>query len=140
MPQSATVKPLLTRGTDHGAALSGVCGSSSAFQAEVADGTSLAQAVAMATATWNGTVLASSDDTVVVEGNHYFPRESVTEGVLVDSSRTSVCPWKGTASYSSVVVDGQVNQDAAWYYPDPKEAAAQIKDRVAFWKGVEVTG
>ena len=93
----------------------------------------------MATATWNGTVLASSDDTVVVEGNHYFPRESVVEGVLVDSGRTSVCPWKGTASYSSVVVDGQVNEDAAWYYPEPKDAAAQIRDRIAFWKGVEVT-
>ena len=93
----------------------------------------------MATATWNGTTLASSDDTVVVEGNHYFPRESVVEGVLVDSSRTSVCPWKGTATYSSVVVDGQVNEDAAWTYPEPKPEAAQIRDRVAFWKGVEVT-
>jgi uncharacterized protein (DUF427 family) len=93
----------------------------------------------MATASWNGTTIASSDDTVVVEGNHYFPRESVVDGVLVDSSRTSVCPWKGTASYHSVVVDGQVNQDAAWYYPQPKDAAAEIKDRIAFWKGVEVT-
>jgi uncharacterized protein (DUF427 family) len=93
----------------------------------------------MATATWNGTTIASSDDTVVVEGNHYFPRASVAEGVLVASSRTSVCPWKGTASYASVVVDGQVNADAAWYYPQPKPEAAQISDRVAFWKGVEVT-
>jgi uncharacterized protein (DUF427 family) len=93
----------------------------------------------MATATWNGTILASSDDTVVVEGNHYFPRESVADGVLVESSRTSVCPWKGTASYHSVVVDGQVNEDAAWYYPSPKPEAAQISDRIAFWKGVEVT-
>ena len=93
----------------------------------------------MATATWNGTTLASSDDTVVVEGNHYFPRESVVEGVLVDSSRTSVCPWKGTATYSSVVVDGRVNEDAAWTYPEPKPEAAQIRDRIAFWKGVEVT-
>ena len=93
----------------------------------------------MATATWNGTVLARSDDTVVVEGNHYFPRDSVADGVLVDSTRTSVCPWKGTASYHSVVVDGQVNDDAAWYYPEPKPAAAEIKDRIAFWKGVEVT-
>ncbi len=93
----------------------------------------------MATATWNGTTIASSDDTVVVEGNHYFPRESITDGVLVDSSTTSVCPWKGTASYSSVVVDGQVNEDAAWYYPEPKDAAAEIRDRIAFWKGVEVT-
>ena len=93
----------------------------------------------MATASWNGAVLAQSDDTVVVEGNHYFPRSAVTDGVLVDSSRTSVCPWKGTASYSSVVVDGAVNEDAAWYYPAPKEAAAEIRDRIAFWKGVEVT-
>lgn len=92
----------------------------------------------MATASWNGTTIASSDDTVVVEGNHYFARASVVDGVLVDSSRTSVCPWKGTASYSSVVVDGQVNEDAAWYYPEPKPEAAEIKDRVAFWKGVEV--
>lgn len=94
----------------------------------------------MTTATWNGTVLASSDDTVVVEGNHYFPRSSIAPGVLVDSATTSVCPWKGTASYSSVVVDGQTNVDAAWYYPAPKDAAAEITDRIAFWKGVEVTG
>ena len=93
----------------------------------------------MARAIWNGRLLAESEETVVVEGNHYFPRESVAEGVLVDSSRTSVCPWKGTASYHSVVVDGQVNEDAAWYYPEPKDAAAEIKDRIAFWKGVEVT-
>ena len=93
----------------------------------------------MTTATWNGTVIAQSDDTVVVEGNHYFPRDSVAEGVLVDSTRTSVCPWKGTASYQSVVVDGQTNPDAAWFYPAPKDAAAEIKDRIAFWKGVEVT-
>ncbi len=94
----------------------------------------------MATASWNGTVLAESDDTVVVDGNHYFPREAVKEEVLTASSRTSVCPWKGTASYYSVVVDGHTNEDAAWYYPEPKDAAAQIRGRVAFWKGVEVTG
>ena len=93
----------------------------------------------MITATWNGTVLASSDDTVVVEGNHYFPRSSITDGVLVDSATTSVCPWKGTASYHSVVVDGQTNVDAAWYYPAPKDAAAEITDRIAFWKGVQVS-
>ena len=92
----------------------------------------------MATASWNGTVIAESDDTVVVEGNHYFPRDAVKDEVLVDSSHTSVCPWKGTASYYSVVVDGQTNENAAWYYPEPKDAAAQIRDRVAFWKGVEV--
>ena len=92
----------------------------------------------MATATWNGTTIASSDDTVVVEGNHYFPRESVT-AVLRESPTTTVCPWKGTASYLSVEVDGELNRDAAWVYPAPKDAAAEIKDRVAFWKGVEVT-
>ena len=93
----------------------------------------------MATASWNGTVLAESDDTVVVEGNHYFPREAVKDEVLVESSRTSVCPWKGTARYFSVVVDGRTNEDAAWYYPEPKDAAAEIRGRVAFWKGVEVS-
>ena len=93
----------------------------------------------MATATWNGTVIAQSDDTVVVEGNHYFPREAVSDGLLVPSSRTSVCPWKGTASYYSLSVDGQTNEDAAWYYPEPKDAAAEIRDRIAFWKGVDVT-
>ena len=94
----------------------------------------------MATATWNGTVIARSDDTVVVEGNHYFPLESVTPGVLVDSDTHTICPWKGRASYYSVVVDGQTNPDAAWYYPHPSKAAQQITDRVAFWHGVEVTG
>jgi uncharacterized protein (DUF427 family) len=93
----------------------------------------------MATASWNGTVIASSDETVVVEGNHYFPLSAVSEGVLTASATTSVCPWKGTASYYSVVVDGQTNADAAWYYPEPKPEAEQIRDRVAFWKGVEVT-
>lgn len=92
----------------------------------------------MATATWNGTVIAQSDDTVVVESNHYFPVDSVS-ATLVESPTTSVCPWKGTASYYSVEVDGEVNKDAAWYYPAPKDAAAEIKDRVAFWKGVVVT-
>ncbi len=91
----------------------------------------------MTTATWNGTVIANSDDTVVVEGNHYFPREAVT-ATLTDSATTSVCPWKGTASYVSVEVDGQTNKDAGWFYPQPKDAAAEIKDRVAFWKGVVV--
>jgi len=93
----------------------------------------------MATATWNGTVIAESDDTVVVEGNHYFPLDSVTDGVLAPSDHTSVCPWKGTASYYSVVVDGVTNRDAAWYYPEPKEAAKAIAGRVAFWKGVTVS-
>lgn len=93
----------------------------------------------MATATWNGNVVAESNETVVVEGNHYFPRSSVKADVLAPSDHTSVCPWKGTASYLDVVVDGQTNSDAAWFYPAPKPEAAQIKDHVAFWNGVEVT-
>ncbi|MGI8880739.1 MAG: DUF427 domain-containing protein [Jatrophihabitans sp.] len=93
----------------------------------------------MATATWNGTVIAQSDDTVIVEGNHYFPRASVRADVLRDSDTQSVCPWKGTASYHSVELDGETNPDAAWYYPAPKDAAAEIKDRIAFWHGVEVS-
>jgi uncharacterized protein (DUF427 family) len=89
-------------------------------------------------AIWNGTVIAESNDTVVVENNHYFPRESLVDEHFIPSDATSICPWKGTASYLSVTVDGQTNAGAAWYYPEPKEAAAQIKDRVAFWKGVSV--
>jgi uncharacterized protein (DUF427 family) len=89
---------------------------------------------------WNGTVIADSDDTVVVEGNHYFPVDSVRADVLRASSAHTTCPWKGTASYYSIEVDGQVNHDAAWYYPEPKAAAAQIAGRVAFWRGVTVTG
>ena len=92
----------------------------------------------MVQATWNGTVIARSDDTVVVEGNHYFPADAVTEGVLKPSDTTTVCPWKGTASYHTVVVEGQENRDAAWYYPEPKDAAKEIKGRIAFWKGVTV--
>lgn len=90
-------------------------------------------------ASWNGRTIARSDETVVVEGNHYFPREAVDADVLQPSSTTTICPWKGTAHYHSVVVDGATNSDAAWFYPDPKEAAASIRDRIAFWKGVEVT-
>ena len=92
----------------------------------------------MVTAVWNGVTIAESDDTVVVEGNHYFPRDSVMAGVLTDSATTSTCPWKGTAHYHSVVTGGAENRDAAWYYPEPKSAAAQIRDRIAFWKGVVV--
>ncbi|HEX3907646.1 MAG TPA: DUF427 domain-containing protein [Mycobacteriales bacterium] len=92
----------------------------------------------MATATWNGTVIASSDDTVVVEGNHYFPRDAVSVE-LIDSDTHSICPWKGTASYYSVKVGDDVNADAAWYYDEPKNAAAEIKDRIAFWHGVQVS-
>ncbi len=89
-------------------------------------------------AIWNGTVIAESEDTVVVENNHYFPLESVRDGVLQASELTSVCPWKGTASYYSVEVDGKSNPDAAWYYPEPKPAASEIAGRVAFWRGVTV--
>jgi uncharacterized protein (DUF427 family) len=89
-------------------------------------------------AIWNGTVVAESDDTVVVEGNHYFPADSVDTTLLRESATTSVCPWKGTASYWSLEVDGRTNPDAVWFYPEPKKAAEQIRDRVAFWKGVTV--
>lgn len=89
-------------------------------------------------ATWNGTVIAQSDDTVVVDGNHYFPASSIEAEYFIASTTTSVCPWKGTASYYSVQVDGQTNADAAWYYPAPKDAAKEIQDRVAFWKGIQV--
>lgn len=92
----------------------------------------------MAKAIWNGRVIAESDETVIVEGNQYFPVESVNRTYLTDSSTHTRCPWKGKASYFDVVVDGQVNRDAAWYYPDPKRAAHQIKDYVAFWRGVRV--
>ncbi len=90
-------------------------------------------------AIWNGKVIAESDDTVVVEGNHYFPRESVDDTVLVDSETHTTCPWKGQASYYSLTVDGETNRDAAWYYPTPKKAAAGIGDRIAFWRGVVVS-
>jgi uncharacterized protein (DUF427 family) len=90
-------------------------------------------------ATWKGTTVAESDDTVVVEGNHYFPRESVDESLVRETDTHTVCPWKGTASYLSVVVDGEENVDAAWYYPEPKDAAREIAGRVAFWRGVVVS-
>ena len=93
----------------------------------------------MAKATWNDKVVAESDDTVVVEGNHYFPEESVSKEYLVESDKHTVCPWKGTASYYSIKVDGQVNEDAAWYYPETKQAADNIRGRIAFWRGVEVS-
>ncbi|KPF74606.1 hypothetical protein IP68_12700 [Blastomonas sp. AAP25] len=93
----------------------------------------------MPKAIWNGTVIAESDDTVVVERNHYFPRDSVRADLLKPSATTSVCGWKGTASYYSLEVDGKTNADAVWYYLEPKDAAKEITDRLAFWKGVEVT-
>lgn len=92
----------------------------------------------MPKAIWNGTTIAESDDTVVVEGNHYFPRASVNPAYMRDSATQTNCPWKGLASYHTLAVDGAENKDAAWYYPDPKPAAAEIKDRIAFWKGVQV--
>ncbi len=92
----------------------------------------------MAKAIWNTQVIAESDKTEMVEGNHYFPPESLNSEFFTDSSTTSVCGWKGTAKYYNVVVDGQTNADAAWFYPDPKPNAANIKGHVAFWKGVRV--
>lgn len=90
-------------------------------------------------AIWNGAVLAESDDTVVVEGNHYFPAESLSREYFVPAGTHTTCPWKGEASYYTVQAGGQQNPDAAWFYPDPKEAARQIRGRVTFWKGVQVT-
>jgi len=92
----------------------------------------------MTKAVWNEAILAVSDRTVIVEGNHYFPRSAVREEFLRPSETHTVCPWKGTASYHHIEVQGERNPDAAWYYPDPKPAAAQIKDHVAFWKGVRI--
>jgi uncharacterized protein (DUF427 family) len=89
-------------------------------------------------AIWNGRVLAESDDTVVVEGNHYFPRAAVSPEVLTDSGTHTLCPWKGTASYHSLSVDGKTNADAAWFYPEPKAKAEMVRDRIAFWRGVTV--
>jgi uncharacterized protein (DUF427 family) len=92
----------------------------------------------MARATWGGKTIAESDDTVVVEGNQYFPADSVNKSFLKTSHYTSVCPWKGTAHYFHLEVDGMKNENAAWYYPEPNPAAAEIKDHIAFWKGVHV--
>ncbi len=92
----------------------------------------------MATATWNGTVIAQSDKTIMVEGNLYFPPETVDRAYLRTSDSHTRCPWKGTADYYDVVVDGHVNSGAAWYYPSPKPAASDIKNYVAFWRGVRV--
>jgi uncharacterized protein (DUF427 family) len=89
-------------------------------------------------AIWNDKLIAESDDTVVVEGNHYFPRDSVKEIFLEPSDHTSSCPWKGTANYYTLKVDGAENTDAVWYYANPKDAAKQIAGRVAFWKGVQI--
>ena len=90
-------------------------------------------------ASWNNQIIADSDDTIIIEGNHYFPPESVNMEFLVESTTTTVCPWKGDASYFDIVVDDDVNKDAAWYYPEPKEKAKEIKGYVAFWRGVKIS-
>ncbi len=90
-------------------------------------------------AIWNDTLIAESDNTIVVEGNHYFPPESVRQEYLVPSETHTTCPWKGRASYYTINIDGEENRDAAWFYPEPKSGATEIKDHVAFWKGVEVS-
>lgn len=89
-------------------------------------------------AIWKGRVIAESDTTRVVEGNHYFPPEALATGCFEDSDHRTTCSWKGVASYKHVVVDGERNRDAAWFYPDPKPAAAEIRGWFAFWRGVEV--
>lgn len=89
-------------------------------------------------AVWNNKIIAKSDETIIVEGNHYFPPNSINKEYLEESSQTTVCPWKGTAAYFNIEVDGQSNKGAAWYYPNPSEAAKEIKNYIAFWKGVEI--
>ena len=91
-------------------------------------------------AIWNGKTIAESNETVVVENNHYFPADSIKREYFAATDTHTGCPWKGTASYYTLDVDGKQNKDAAWYYPEPKDAARQIKGHVAFWKGVQVTG
>ncbi len=89
-------------------------------------------------AVWHGATLAQSDNTVVIEGNHYFPPDSINQSYFVESETHTICPWKGKASYKAIAVNGDLNADAAWYYPQPLAAAASIKDHFAFWRGVEV--
>ena len=93
----------------------------------------------MSKATWQGVVLAQSAETIEIEGNQYFPPDSVNRQYLEDSTTQSTCPWKGEASYYNIIVNGNKNPDAAWYYPDPKDAAARIKNYVAFWKGIDIS-
>lgn len=90
-------------------------------------------------AIWKNTILAESNETILIEGNHYFPPESIKKEHFRKSNKHTTCPWKGEASYYDIVVDQEVNSDSAWYYPEPKEAAKQIKDYVAFWRGVVIT-
>lgn len=110
-----------------------------AYTEQIAPNASAKSEKAMVKATWEGTVLAESNDCVVVEGNQYFPPDTIKKEYFKPSQHTSVCPWKGTAHYYDVVVNGRTNANAAWYYPQPFAAAAEIKDRVAFWKGVKVS-
>ena len=93
----------------------------------------------MPKAIWNDTVLAESDETIVVEGNHYFPADSINRATFRESNKHTTCPWKGLASYYDIEVNGQVNREAAWYYPAPKDAAKKITGYIAFWRGVRVT-
>jgi uncharacterized protein (DUF427 family) len=95
-------------------------------------------AIVTVRASWNGSVVAESDETVIVEGNHYFPLSSVQQDYLQPSDTHTVCPWKGTASYYSLKIGDEVNTDAAWFYPEPKDAAKEITDHVAFWRGVTI--
>ncbi|HEX9846336.1 MAG TPA: DUF427 domain-containing protein [Candidatus Nitrosotenuis sp.] len=90
-------------------------------------------------ATWNDTILAESDQTIIVEGNHYFPYDSIKKEFFVKSDTTTICGWKGMANYFSVVINGKTNKDCAWYYPEPNDAAKKIKNHVAFWNGVKVS-
>lgn len=92
----------------------------------------------MAKAIWNGAILAESDQTEIVEGNHYFPRHTINQEFFKESNHHTTCPWKGVASYYTIQVNGQTNENAAWYYPNPKAAASNIKNYVAFWRGVQV--
>lgn len=89
-------------------------------------------------AIWNGEVIAESDETIIVEGNHYFPRDAIRDDFFEQSNTNTNCAWKGTASYFNVAVGGQKNPDSAWYYPNPTDAANEIKDYIAFWRGIEV--
>ncbi len=90
-------------------------------------------------AMWKGEVIAKSDETIIIESNHYFPRHSIVDDYFSESKKSTHCPWKGDASYLSITVNGEINQDAAWYYPSPKDAAKEIAGMVAFWRGVEIT-
>ncbi|MBA3899693.1 MAG: DUF427 domain-containing protein [Bacteroidetes bacterium] len=92
----------------------------------------------MVQAKWNGAILAQSNETIIVEGNHYFPKEDIRFQYFKESDEHTFCPWKGTASYYDIEVDGNVNHGGAWYYPNPKPKAAEIKDMVAFWRGIKV--